>query len=90
MIENTRRNYDADSIKESRKEYFLVIVDHKAQGVCTSFETAQACAKSFAKKHNAKEIDGNDVYIYEDEIGQHLISIEIVKRIRMRYNLNDD
>ena len=89
MIDNTRRSYDAESIKESRKEYFLVIVDHKAKGVCTSFEVAQACAKSYAKKYNAKEIDGDDVYIYRDESGQHLISIEKVKRIRMKYNIDD-
>lgn len=88
MIENTKRNYDSGSIKQSRKDYYLLVVDHKPEGICTSFEVAQACAKCYAKKHNAKEIDGDDVYIYEDSLGKHLISIEKIKRIRMPYNLD--
>ena len=87
MIENAKRNYDSGSIKQSRKDYYLLVVDHKPEGICTSFEVAQACAKCYAKKHNAKEIDGDDVYIYEDSSGRHLISIEKIKRIRMPYNL---
>ena len=90
MITNSRRSYKSESIKESRKDYYLIIDNHRPIGVCTSFEIAQACAKCFAKEHSAKEIDGNDVYIYEDESGKHLISIETVKRIRMPYNLADD
>lgn len=89
MITNTKRSYDSEAIKKSHKDYYLLIVDHKPEGICTSFETAQACAKCFAKKKGAKEIDGDDVYIYEDEYGKHLISIETIKRIRMPYNLND-
>lgn len=87
MITNTNRSYDSEAIIHSRKEYYLLIVDHRPQGVCTSFEIAQACAKCFAKKYNAKEIDGNDVYIFEDESGKHLIAIERIRRIRMPYNL---
>lgn len=90
MITNTRRTYDTNEIKKGRKDYFLLIVDHKPEGVCTSFEVAQACAKCFAEKHKAKEIDSNDVYIYEDKDGRHLISIERIKRIRMPYNLDED
>lgn len=90
MITNARRTYDPNEIKKSRKDYFLLIVDHKPEGVCTSFEVAQACAKCFAEKYKAKEIDSNDVYIYEDESGRHLISIERIKRIRMPYNLDED
>lgn len=90
MITNTRRTYDPNEIKKSRKDYFMLIVDHKPEGVCTSFEVAQACAKCFAEKHKAKEIDSNDVYIYEDESGRHLISIERIKRIRMPYNLDEE
>lgn len=89
MITNTKRTYDAASIKESRKVYYLLVVDHKPQGICTSFEVAQACAKCYAEKYNAKEIDGNDVYIFEDESGKHLISIEEIKRLRMPYNLKE-
>lgn len=87
MITSTKRNYDSENIKRSQKDYYLLIVDHKPEGVCTSFEIAQACAKCFAQKYNAKEIDGNDVYMYEDQNGKHLISIEPIKRIRMPYNL---
>lgn len=90
MITSSKRNYDVLSIKESRKVYYLLVVDHKPQGICTSFEVAQACAKCYAEKYNAKEIDGNDVYIFEDESGKHLISIEEIKRLRMPYNLNED
>lgn len=90
MITSSKRNYDVLSIKESRKVYYLLVVDHKPQGICTSFEVAQACAKCYAKKYNAKEIDGNDVYIFEDESGKHLISIEEIKRLRMPYNLKED
>lgn len=90
MIENTKRSYDSDSIKQSRKDYYLLIIDHKPKGICTSFEIAQACAKCFAKKYKAKEIDGDDVYIYEDSSGKHLISIETIKRIRMPYNLDEE
>ena len=90
MIENTQRSYDSDSIKRSRKDYYLIVVDHRPEGICTSFETAQACAKCFARKHGAKEIEGNDVYIYQDSSGKHLISIEKIKRIRMPYNLDED
>lgn len=89
MIRNTKRSYNPDSIQTSRKMYYMVIVDHKPEGICTSFETAQACARCYAKKYNAKEIDGNDVYIYEDGYGKHLISIETIRRIRMPYNLDD-
>ena len=74
----------------SRKDYYLLIVDHRPEGVCTSFEVAQACAKCFAEEHNAREIGDDDVYIYEDSSGKHLISIEKVKRIRMPYNLGED
>ena len=90
MITNTKQSYDSESIKMSRKDYYLIIVDHKPEGICTRFETAQACAKCFAKKYNAKEIDGDDVYIYEDSSGKHLITIESIKRIRMPYNLDED
>lgn len=90
MIENAKRNYDSGSIKRSRKSYYLLVIDHKPEGICTNFEVAQACAKCFAKEYNAKEIDGDDVYIYEDETGRHLISIEPIKRIRMPYNLDED
>lgn len=90
MIENAKRSYSSEAIKKSRKDYYLLIVDHKPEGICTSFEIAQACAKCFAEKYNAKEIDGNDVYIYEDSNGRHLISIERVKRIRMPYNSDED
>lgn len=90
MIENTQRSYDSDSIKRSRKVYYLIVIDHKPEGICTGFETAQACAKCFVKKYKAKEIDGNDVYIYEDEAGKHLISIEQIHRIRMPYSLDED
>ena len=90
MITNSRRSYKSESIKESRKDYYLIIDNHRPMGVCTSFEIAQACAKCFAEKHNAKEVDGNDVYIYEDESGRHLISIETIKRIRMPYSLDED
>lgn len=90
MITNTKRTYDAESIKESRKVYYLLVVDHQPKGICTSFEVAQACAKCYAEKYNAKEIDGNDVYIFEDESGKHLISIEEIKRLRMPYNLKED
>lgn len=90
MITSSKRNYDVLSIKESRKVYYLLVVDHKPQGICTSFEVAQACAKCYAEKYNAKEIDGNDVYIFEDESGKHLISIEEIKRLRMPYNLKED
>ena len=90
MIENTKRSYDSDSIKRSRKDYYLVVIDHKTQGVCTSFEVAQACAKCYAQKYNAREIDSNDVYMYEDSDGNHLIYIERVKRIRMPYSLDED
>ena len=87
MIENCRRTYDSDSIKKSRKDYYLLVVDHKPMGICTTFETAQAYAKCYAVKYSAKEIDGNDVYMYEDSEGKHLISIERIKRIRMPYEL---
>lgn len=87
MITSTKRNYDSENIKRSQKDYYLLIVGHKPGGICTSFEIAQACAKCFAQKYNAKEIDGNDVYMYEDQNGKHLISIEPIKRIRMPYNL---
>lgn len=90
MIENSSRSYDPGVIKSSKKDYYLLIVDHKPEGICTSFENAQACAKCFAKKHNAKEIDGDDVYLYEDSSGKHLIYIERIKRIRMPYNLDED
>lgn len=89
MIRNTKRSYNPDSIKSSRKMYYMVIVDHKPEGICTSFETAQACARCYAKKYSAKEIDGNDVYIYEDSYGKHLILIETIRRIRMPYNLDE-
>ena len=89
MITNTQRSYDSDSIKRSRKDYYLIVVDHKPEGICTSFEVAQACAKCFAEKYGAKEIDDNDVYIYSDASGKHLISIETIKRIRMPYNLDE-
>lgn len=90
MIKNTRRNYRVDLVKKSKKDYYLITVDHKPEGICTTFETAQACAKCFAEQLNAKEIDGDDVYIYEDSNGKHLISIETIKRIRMPYNLDED
>ena len=89
MITSTKRNYDSDGIKKSSKLYYLLVVDHKPEGICTSFEMAQACAKCYARKYGAKEIDGNDVYIYEDSSGKHLISIEVIKRIRMPYNINE-
>lgn len=90
MIGNTKRSYDSDSIKRSKKDYYLLIVDHKPEGICTSFEVAQACAKCYAEKHKAREVDEDDVYIYEDSSGKHLISIEKIKRIRMPYNLDED
>lgn len=90
MIENTKRSYNSGSIKRSRKEYYLLMVDHKPEGICTSFETAQACAKCFAEKYKAREIDGNDVYIYEDAFGKHLISIERIKRLRMPYGFDEE
>ena len=89
MIKNTNQNYDSDSIVRSHKDYYLVVIDHKTVGLCTRFETAQACAKCFAQKYNAKEIDENDVYMYEDKDGRHLITIETVKRIRMPYSQED-
>ena len=90
MITNTKRSYNSETIKKSRKDYYMVVIDHKVQGICTSFEVAQACAKCYAKKYGAKEIDANDVYLYEDENGRHLIYIELTKRIRMPYNLDED
>ena len=90
MIENSKRSYDPDAIKVSRKDYYLLVVDFQPVGICTQFEIAQACAKCYAKKYNASEIEGEDVYIYEDENGKHLISIRKIKRIRMPYNLDED
>lgn len=90
MIENTKRSYDSDSVKRSKRVYYLIIINHKVEGLCTTFEMAQAVAKCFAKKHRAKEVDGNDVYIYEDESGKHLISIEAIHRLRMPYSLDED
>lgn len=90
MIENSKKNYDSDLIKASRKDYYLLVVDHRPMGICTRLETAQACAKCYAKKYGAREIDGDDVYIFEDESGKHLISIESIKRIRMPYGQDDD
>ena len=90
MIENSKKSYDPDTIKASRKDYYLLVVDHKPMGICTRFETAQACAKCYAKKYDAREIDGDDVYIFEDEYGKHLITIESIKRIRMPYSQEED
>jgi len=90
MITNTRRTYDPDLLKKSQKMYYLLVIDHKALGVCTSLEIAQACAKCYAEKYNAKEIDQDDVYIFEDKGGKHLITIEVVRRIRMPYNIDKE
>ena len=89
MIKNAKRNYNPDSIRSSRKMYYMVIVDHKPKGICTSFEIAQACVKCYAQKYSAKEIGKEDVYIYEDDYGKHLIYIETIRRIRMPYNLDE-
>ena len=82
MITNTKKNFNSNPIIESRKNYYLVTDNHKIIGIATRIETARVCAGYLAKKRNAVQLDDNN-YSYSDEHGQHLISIESVKRIRM-------
>ena len=90
MVSNVNKSYDAGSIKKSRKDYYLLVVGHKPEGISTRLETAQACARNFAEKYKAQKISGDNVYLYRDADGEHLIYLEKIKRISMSYNPDDE
>ena len=89
MIENTKKS-ERPGIKYSRKDYWLVSVGNKPEGMCTKIETAMICAAFFAKKYDARMIGEKlPMYIYDDDSGQHFITIQRFKRMSFG-NVKDD
>lgn len=81
MIDNTRKS-EKSGIKYSRKEYWLVSVGNKPEGMCTKIETAFVCAEYFAKKYGARKIGVSyPLYVYEDESGEHFITVQKFRRM---------
>lgn len=85
MLNNSRKSIDSDSLVESRKDYYLVAIDHRTIGVCTTKVNAVACLKYYAEKFGGKPID--DAYVFENKNGKHLLSIETAKRIKVPNNV---
>jgi hypothetical protein len=86
MLKNSRKSINSDSLVESRKDYYLVTIDHHAIGVCTTKVNAVDCLKYYAEKFSGKPID-DDAYVFEWENGKHLLSIETAKRIKVPSNV---
>lgn len=83
MIEKTHKNSPGISDRTT-KEYYLLVDDHKVVGVCTSIESALYCAEVYAREKKAGRIEGKNIYIYDDSSGEHVISLEKVKRLKAK------
>ena len=68
---------------KTRRKYYLLMKDSEPLGVCTLYESAQACLAEIARERKAGKIEGEDAYIYSDSSGVHIISIRIVGRLKM-------
>jgi len=86
MITASNRSY-SPGIIVSRKNHYLLMDSHVVVGVCSNLDEARMCAKQYALEYHAGEIEGEDVYVYNDYDGKHIIWIEPVKRIRMSHSL---
>ena len=81
MIEGTKQT---DSMKESRKVYYLVTVNHEPKGICTSYERAKSCVEYFGREK--KGVCFSDLlWKYQDDIGEHYISAEVMKRLWIQH-----
>lgn len=85
MITGATKSYDPEAIKKSRKDYYLLTVNHRYEGICTSRENALSCISKYAKKYGANKLS-DEVYSYSDNEGLHLITIEPIKRIKISGN----
>ncbi len=84
MIENSRTTKKSDSIKQSRKDYYLLMDDHRPFGICTNRDSATGCIKNLASEKKAEELCWN-CYRYKDDAGEHFITAQVIKRIKMKY-----
>jgi len=82
MITGTKKSSSNISDK-TRRKYYLLMKDGEPLGVCTLYESAQACLAEIARERKAGKIEGEDAYIYSDSSGVHIISIRIVGRLKM-------
>ena len=81
MIENSRKTA---SLKESRKDYFVLFNDGTAIGaVCAGEQSAQICLNNIAKEKSAICLS-DTVWKYEDSSGEHLLWMKKVKRYNIR------
>ena len=89
MITNTKKSYDPTAIWVSRKVYYQVLIDGRTYGFCTNYVNASAIAKRLAKEYGAEEIK-KDIYVHKDSSGQHIISLDLIKRMKMPALKDDD
>lgn len=81
MIENSRKTA---SLKEGRKDYFVLFDNGNAIGVVSAGEqSAQVCLSNIAKEKNAVCLS-DTVWKYEDSSGEHLLWMKRVKRYNIR------
>ena len=81
MIEKTRKT---TGLKESRKDYYVVLCDGCPIGVISSGEfVAEGCLAELAEKRNAARINSS-IWKYYDESGEHLLWVKKVKRLKIR------
>ena len=82
MIKGTKTTESRIS-KRTTKEYWLVMDGHNPVGVCTSLEAARIGASELAKEKSAGLIDGTDIYVYQDDVGNHYITLQLVRRMKL-------
>ena len=91
MIDKTNKSKSSDEIVESRKNYYAIMIGTSLKGISTRIETAEACAKYYAKKYNAVKAGGDDALYYckSSDGSIHPIYIKATKRVRMS-NMPDE
>lgn len=88
MIENAKKSKKVDEIRVGKKDYYLITVNHKQEGISTKWEGAKLCADAIMKRDGAIMVEGKEyygeiaVYLYQTKSGWNTVMVEKIRRIK--------
>lgn len=82
MVTNSRKNVSKEEVKESKKDYYLLLVDNNPIGICTTWKNTVECIGQLMLQHGGKKINSS-VYVYRDSDGGHILTVKALKRLKV-------
>lgn len=83
MVTKTNKSTGLKEMKRLRRSYYLIIVDERTEGVCTSIKDAKEVAGYIAKQYKATETNAGCVWIYFKDNMKRTIEIKETKRLKI-------